>query len=60
MMSYKCFYSGHEEENSAKRRFENLFSIIMNPLESDGFAAISFVQVAFTYYVETRDALIRS
>ena len=60
MIAYICFYSGHEEENSAKSSFANLFSIIMNPSKYFGGVAMSFVRVDFTSDVETGDALNRS
>ena len=59
MMAYTFLYSGHEEESSAKKRFANLSNVIMNPLDSDGVVATSFLQVDFTSGVETRDALSR-
>ena len=45
IMAYICLYSGHEEENSAKRRFANIFNIIMNPSKSCGVVSMIFVQV---------------
>ena len=60
IMACTCLCSGHEEENSAKRRFANLLSIIMNPSESEGVVAMSFARVDFTSDVEIRDALSRS
>ena len=60
MMAYTCLYSGHEGGNNSKRRFSNLFSIIMNISEYDGFVETSFVRVDFISVVETRYVLSRS
>ena len=57
MMVYTCLYSGHEEEKSANRSLVNLFSIIMNPSNSSGVVAMSFVRVDFNSDVETRHVL---
>ena len=52
-------YNGKDKEKSAKSRFANIFSIIINPSKYVVVDTINVALVAFTSDDDTSDALIR-
>ena len=59
MISYTFLYGGQDEDNVAKSKFVNIFSIVIKPSESMGVDVMSLVCVDLTSDAETREALRR-
>ena len=60
IIMYICSYNRQDDEKSAKSKFANIFSIIMNPSEYVFVGTISLGRFAFISYGDTSDVLSRS